>query len=287
MEENKKEEKVEEKVEEKESMLGLKIIVIAIIIIGVGAGLFIVMPKNSSKESNEPASNTGVENTENNNIEDNNTENNPKDNSVDIEKIIEPFLIFNKCGGAEYLKDELDYNTIDLNAKIDIAYNHLLGDKLYEHELNKSSLIQAYKDVFGSDKEVELPEQLNISYAFASYKSNGDAYILEGQGGGCTGISEIITKTELESNNSNELVVKVKYLYVTTVSDSIDDFDTAELGVYNSKSKERLIRQEFTFDKMEEVTNEILSGDETDYILYTFKLEDNNYIFENAKIIKK
>ena len=79
MEENKKEEKVENKAEEKESMLGLIIIVIAIILIGVGAGLFIVMPKNSSKESTEPASNTGVENTENNNIENNNNEFNTED----------------------------------------------------------------------------------------------------------------------------------------------------------------------------------------------------------------
>jgi homoserine kinase len=89
------------------------------------------MPNNSNKSNSESGNNN--ENKETND----NTDNTPIDNSVDFEKIVEPFLIFSKCGGAEYLRDELTYDTIDSNAKIDIAYNHLLGDKLTKDEIFK------------------------------------------------------------------------------------------------------------------------------------------------------
>ena len=284
MDENKK---VENKTE-KESNIGLLLLIVAVMLIGVGAGLLIVMP-NESGFSNKKSGGTTTTNTDTNIENTENTENTEKpitdDIGVDIDEVIKPFLIFTKCAGSNYLADSMDYNSISNDIKLEIAYEKLTNT--YDNKINVSDLLSAYKQVFGSDKEISLPNTLHINHVFATYSKEGDSYVLQGQGGGCTGISDIVTRASFESKENNKLVIKVDYGYITTISDVVDNFETAECGFYNSPDKDKLLKQGFDIGSKETIANDVFDQNIADYILYTFTLENDNYIFDNARIVKR
>ena len=289
------------KSEVKESNVGIIVIIASMILLGVGFGLFISMPKESGFKDDKPDYNQ--ENTQNNNqenIENNNQENTENNNQetdnptpkieVDVDEIISPFLLFKSCGGADYLDSSVTYDSLENNTKLEIAYYKLMkniNQSGYTHEFNISDYLEAYKEVFGSNKEIDFPDQLNINFAFATYSKNDDKYVLEGQGGGCIGINEYETKIKNYNQEENSLEIIVDYGYITTVSDSVDDFETAECAFYNSKNKTKTIKQGFTFSQEDSVIEEIFNNNQSDYLVYTFKLDNGNYVFDNLKIVNR
>ena len=278
----------------KESFLGFIIIVVAIILLGVGIGLLIVMP-NESGFGTDKSNNNNSNNTENTNVE--NTEINgnqeidnpptPSNIEVDVDKLINPFLIFSKCGGPNYLSDNMNYDSLSDGVKLEIAYTNIISS--YEQSFNASDLLESYKQVFGSDKTIELPDSLQINHSFASYSKEGDQYVLQAQGGGCTGIGEFVTRVRLESKTTEKVVIKVDYGFITQASEdaNFDDYDNIECVFYNSLNKERVVKDGFVYGNKDAIVSEVFDNNLDDYILYTFKVENDHYVFESASIVKK
>lgn len=294
--------------EGKEGLLGFIILVVAVILIGVGIGLLIVMPNESGfsdkKKANSNTSTNTASNVENTNIENNNIENNNTENGNivngnlltedSLAKLMNPYLIFSKCGGLTYLTDTMTYDSLDLSTKLNITFeqmyiNRMINSTESQVKVSKADILKTYKQVFGQDKEIEFPASIEVAHRFASYELQGEDYVLLGQGGGCAGIAEVKTKLSIDSQDDNSLVVKVDYGYVEALDENFDytEFETTELAFYNSYNKERIIKQGFTHNAIESITNEIFNNNENDYILYTFKIENDHYIFDNAKIVKR
>ena len=134
MEENKKKEK------NNKETLGIILIVISIILLGVGFGLYIVMPKNSPK-SNKKSEN----NTESKEINDNtkNVDNNTESNNDNIENNIENNTENNNDNTIVELIDQNEANDI-MNRFYKIAIeidNFYMNDTYVIEKINSKELL--------------------------------------------------------------------------------------------------------------------------------------------------
>ncbi len=271
--------------DKKDNKKGLIVMLVAVLLIGFGCGILLANSTNSNSENKESSTkgdpdNNPFYNNENKTEPDVNIE-------VDEEQLLAPFLIFKSCGGINYLKDSVTFDSMPHNIKLEIAYVKLMNGLTYANEISISDYLKAFKEVFGSNKEIDFPQALEINSAFATYSKQGDKYVLEGQGGGCIGIDEYVTKIKNTRKSGSLLEITVDYGYITTISKEVDDFDTAECGFYNSMYKTRLLKQGFTIAQKDSIVEEVFASDKSDYIVFTFKADNDRYVFDNLKVVER
>ena len=273
---------------------------VILLIVGVGCFLigYKISEKNKDKCETEP-------------IPTKEEEPKKEDNKIDkrtAEELVSPFIgINNYCDSTTFIyKNTQKYEDLDPSVAIQIALDNYTYEEWQtsyeeakkEHEVNldeedefpdiKTSYINekiAY--TFGKDKTIKFPKHLDFWYE--SYELKGDKYVLEGQGGGCTGFTNYIRTKVIEGiETGNEYVVQVNFAYITyDVKENAEEID-ARITVYNNLNKKRVIVKDAKYDDDEvEELDKLLDGDKTDYMLFTFKLEDDHYIFDKVEVVER
>ena len=229
------------------------------------------------------------------------------------EEIIEPFLnVINYCSADDtfYYDKVTKYEDFPASAAIEIALDNFSKEELekikkeaaekpddYDWELEEgfpdietSHVKEKIAYTFGKDKTVKLPKKLNLDGEFTSYDLKGDKYVLAGQGGGCTGFNDYITTKYVDSKKENgKLIIQVNFIYVTYDEDNIQAAEDPIIPVifYNGLKKDRVISKLDSNGKEQEEAEKLLKGDKTDYLLFTFGVEDGHYIFEKVEMVKR
>ena len=228
-------------------------------------------------------------------------------------ELVTPFLsAIELCDakGTYYLKDITRYEDLSGSKAIEIALNNYTYEewkKIYEaekieHEFDPENPVEdEFPDIetsyikekiaytFGKDKTIKFPKKLD--FWDESYTLKGDKYILEAQGGGCTLFFDYIETKVLEGiKNNDEYVIQVNFVYVTydvKEGEHFEDADDAPVVVYNNLNKKRVVAKDFKYGDQEKQLDKILNSDKTDYMLFTFKLEDDHYIFDKVEVVER
>lgn len=282
-------------------------IFILLLCCATGIGGWYIGTKYADKETKQENKEEKKEETktpeEDNDIEDKRT----------AEEIIEPFLrVINYCSSNEtfYYDKVTKYEDFPSSAAIEIALGNFSKEELekikketsekpdgYDWELEEdfpdietNYIKEKIAYTFGKDKTVKLPKKLNLDGEFTSYDLKGDKYVLAGQGGGCTGFNDYITTKYVDSKKENgKLIIQVNFIYVTYDEKNIEAAEDPIIPIifYNGLKKDRVISKLDGNGKEQEEAEKLLKGDKTDYLLFTFGVEDGHYIFEKVEMVKR
>lgn len=265
-----------------------------IVVFVTGVGCFLIGYKSSEKNQDKCKEEPKIEKKEE-----------PKKEEINANLIVEPYLdVLNYCEPKEtfYFQKLTKYEDLDPTIAIDIALRNATPEerKKLDEELNKptdetdsfpdietSHIEEKIKYTFGKDKTIKFPKKLNFESDFTSYDLKGNKYTLAAQGGGCTGPSDYYETKIVDSSKDNEkLVVQVNYIYVSYDVDNITEAEDPIIPVifYNSLSKDREIAKLEKNGTEEKEADILLDGNKTDYLLFTFTLEDDHYILEQIEM---
>ncbi len=217
----------------------------------------------------------------------------------EAEELVQPFiaLLTRGCSSEEYfyIKDTTTYKTISNNDKIEIASFNLETSSTGEDDgFTLKEIKKAFKKTFGENKEINYPRYLNFESTFSSYSLVNNTYEVVSSGGGCVEFNDWLhTKVVSAKKANNKITVRVNFGLL--VRDNVEELEEAEevneenitSKLYASHAKERIIAEDIKFNDEEEEVEKILSGEDTDYIIFTFVKENNNYIFEKAELKKR
>ena len=231
----------------------------------------------------------------------------------DAEELVHPFLNAVQLCDAEgtyYFKKVTKYEDLSGSKAIEIAlmnYSYEEWQKIYEYDkqetefdpenpvddefpdIETSYIKEKIEYTFGKNKTINFPKKLD--FWDETYKLKGDKYVIEAQGGGCTLFTDYIETKVIEGiKNNDEYIIQVNFVYVTydvKEGEDFEDADDAPVVVYNNLNKKRVVAKGFKYGDQEKQLDKILNSDKTDYMLFTFKLEDNHYIFDNVEIIER
>jgi len=232
----------------------------------------------------------------------------PKDNkeepkkltNEELEKLVNPFLdlLYRNCSSKEsfYITKDTNFDNMKDEDKYEIAY--LVANQIKDIELENFDaklLEKGYKLAFGNDKEITLPEQLDIESMYANYSLKDGEYVLEANGGGCIIYGDFLQHKIVDSTYENdELNIIVNFVYVVRDNNlgnqsdysNVDD-EKVTSKIYNNHSKKRLIESNVPFKTEDKKINEVLSSDKTDHIQFTFVKEKDSYIFKKAELVER
>lgn len=220
------------------------------------------------------------------------------------EDIIAPFLsIINYCDSKEsFVYNKVaKYEDFSSSAAIDIALKNLSYEERTKQQketdadgkypdIETSYIKEKIAYTFGKNKNVEFPKKLEFSSDFLDYNLKGDKYVFGGQGGGCLGYKDHIkTKYYDSKKESDKLVIQVNYIYITYDESHITAAEDPIIPIifYNNISKERIISKLDKNGTEEDEAEKLLKGEKTDYLSFTFGIEDDHYIFEKVEIVKR
>ncbi len=220
------------------------------------------------------------------------------------EDIIAPFLkIINYCDSKESFiyNEATKYEDFSSSTAIDIALNNLSYEERTKQQneddadgkypdIEKSYIKEKIAYTFGKNKNIEFPKKLEFSSDNLDYNLNGDKYIFGGQGGGCLGYKDHFrTKYYDSKKESDKLIIQVNYIYITYDESHITAAEDPIIPVifYNNISKERTISKLDKNGTEEDEAEKLLKGEKTDYLSFTFGIEDGHYIFEKVEIVKR
>ena len=277
-----------------QSNKGLLLVIILLLCCAFGLGGWYLGTKSTNKET-QPTTN-----------EKNQKEDKVIDSIKDkrtAEEIIAPFLnIINYCDSKEsFVYNKVTkYEDFSSSTAIDIALNNLSYEEIVkqkeeddeEHpsEIETSYIKEKIAYTFGKNKNVEFPKKLEFSSDFLDYNLKGDKYIFGGQGGGCLGYKDHIkTKYYDSKKESDKLIIQVNYIYITYDESHITAAEDPIIPIifYNNISKERIISKLDKNGTEEDEAEKLLKGEKTDYLSFTFGIEDDHYIFEKVEIVKR
>ena len=277
-----------------QSNKGLLLVIILLLCCAFGLGGWYLGTKSTNKE-------TQPETNEKNQKEDKVIDS-IKDKRT-AEEIIAPFLnIINYCDSKEsFVYNKVTkYEDFSSSTAIDIALNNLSYEEIVkqkeeddeEHpsEIETSYIKEKIAYTFGKNKNVEFPKKLEFSSDFLDYNLKGDKYIFGGQGGGCLGYKDHIkTKYYGSKKESDKLIIQVNFIYITYDESHITAAKDPIIPVifYNNISKEKTISKLDKNGTEEDEAEKLLKGEKTDYLSFTFGIEDDHYIFEKVEIVKR
>ena len=215
----------------------------------------------------------------------------------EAKELVNPFIVLlsRGCSSPEYfyINETTTYKTISDNDKMEIAYQSI-ANKIDFEKFELKELQNAFKAVFGQNKKINFPRKLDIESAMANYVLVNNKYELLANGGGCIEFSDWVhTKVVSAKKDNNKITIRVNYGVL--VRDNVEELEDAEeineenitSKLYASHDKERIIAEDIKFNDEEEEVEKLLSGEDTDYIIFTFVKENNNYIFEKAELKKR
>ena len=226
------------------------------------------------------------------------------------EELVHPFLaVNNTCDSKNTFiyKKTQKYENFDPSVAIQIALNNYTFEEWkeiheaenIEHEFDPENPVEdEFPDIetsyikekiayaFGKDKTIKFPKKLD--FWDEMYELKGDKYVIEAQGGGCTAFTDYIRTKVVEGiANGDEYVVQVNFAYITyDVKENEEEVD-ASITVYNNLNKKRVIVKDTKYEDEEEGLDKLLEGNNTDYMLFTFKLEDDHYIFDKVEVVER
>lgn len=278
-----------------QSNKGLLLVIILLLCCAFGLGGWYLGTKSTNKET-QPTTN-----------EKNQKEDKVIDSIKDkrtAEEIIAPFLsIINYCDSKEsFVYNKVaKYEDFSSSAAIDIALNNLSYEERTKQQkeadtdgkypdIETSYIKEKIAYTFGKNKNVELPKKLEFSSDFLDYNLKGDKYIFGGQGGGCLGYKDHIkTKYYDSKKESDKLIIQVNFIYITYDESHITAAEDPIIPIifYNNISKERIISKLDKNGTEEDEADKLLKGEKTDYLSFTFGIEDDHYIFEKVEIVKR
>ena len=277
-----------------QSNKGLLLVIILLLCCAFGLGGWYLGTKSTNKE-NQPATN------EKNKKEDKVIDS--IDDERTAEEIIAPFLnIINYCDSKETFiyNKATKYEDFSSSTAIEIALNNLSSEERTKNQ--KEDTNGKYPDIetsyikekiaytFGKNKNIEFPKKLEYTGEYLDYNLKGDKYVFGGQGGGCVGYKDHIkTKYYDSKKESDKLIIQVNFIYITYDESHITAAEDPIIPIifYNNISKERIISKLDKNGTEEDEADKLLKGEKTDYLSFTFGIEDDHYIFEKVEIVKR
>ena len=281
-----------------QSNKGLLLVIILLLCCAFGLGGWYLGTKSTNKET-QPTTN----------------EKNQKEEKADkvvdsiedkrkAEDIIAPFLsIINYCDSKEsFVYNKVaKYEDFSSSAAIDIALNNLSYEERTKQQkeadadgkypdIETSYIKEKIAYTFGKNKNIEFPKKLEFSSDFLDYDLKGDKYVFGGQGGGCLGYKDHIkTKYYDSKKESDKLIIQVNFIYITYDEAHITAAEDPIIPIifYNNIYKERIISKLDKNGTEEDEAEKLLKGEKTDYLSFTFGIEDDHYIFEKVEIVKR
>lgn len=213
------------------------------------------------------------------------------------EDLVAPFisLLYRGCNSEEYfyIKETTTYDNLKKADKVEIAYQALTEGKDLE-EFSLTDLDKSFKRVFGETKSIIFPSKLDIETEMANYKLEGTKYVLEANGGGCLDFEDkLYTKIIETKKEESKMTIRVNYA-VRSIKDKAklqktEKVDESKIKgtLYSAYNKKKILLNNIEYSKEDEEINKILEGDKTNYIMFTFTKENDNYIFNKAELVER
>ena len=225
-------------------------------------------------------------------------------------KLTNPFITLGNLGEGTtnfFQQKEYTFDTIDNEVKLNVIYYRYNSEndnqnkstssiveedeRWYFHDILLSDLDKYTKIVFGEDKKINYPSSFNLQNQFESYELKNNKYVLSANGGGYMQYTdEIIPKIVSVEQSDNKIIVIVDFVYKAydknSIDENLDNESNITSTIYEGYNKKKVLEKNVhTYE--EDKIDELLWSDKTNYYVYTFSKENNNYILDNIKLVER
>lgn len=191
------------------------------------------------------------------------------------------------CGlGYEYdftNKDIIEYKDLSEIERINMTYHYLYDFYHYPYELVNSDLALAYEKVFGV-KDYKFPNEIHIFSNFTTYElDENEIYKSIAGGGGCMSSSHYA----IDDYGVDDDKFFIDVIYYIRDIDPEYDGKAYIANAFNNPDSNPSFRFEINYSDSEESYIGKIKENKDKFIKYrfTFKINNDNYIFDSIKKI--
>jgi hypothetical protein len=243
---------------------------------------------NESKNSGTDKDNSDDKNTEIENKEQETEE--PKEIELDVnsKQIKDLMYVLQKdgsssCSSSYFDEENKTAESIDNNIKLNMAFIYMYGVQdcpASVKEFTAAQMKEAMAKVFGSTTTYRDENFSSCTTAIYKYDIEKKIYKMEdgcGCGGMCTERTERKLYKAIQKEDTITIEEKIGY---AMPDNNTDKFSLYNYYNHNERIGECIQQETYTCSNLDKYYSDLSS------IIYTFKMENGNYVFEKSEIIK-